>query len=31
MSSSNPSYPLYGRTVEEINIIGRAVGRWERL
>lgn len=31
ISSSNPSYPPYERTVDEINIIGRVVGRWERL
>ncbi len=31
ISSSNPSYPPYERTVEEVNIIGRVVGRWERL
>ncbi|MDD9929128.1 MAG: S24 family peptidase [Rhodospirillaceae bacterium] len=31
ISSSNPSYPPYERTVDEINIIGRIVGRWERL
>lgn len=31
ISSSNPSYPPYERTVEEVTIIGRVVGRWERL
>jgi hypothetical protein len=31
ISSSNPSYPLYERTVGEINIVGRVVGRCERL
>ncbi len=31
ISSSNPSYPPYERTVDEVNIIGRVVGRWERL
>ena len=31
ISSSNPSYPPYERTVDEINMFGRVVGRWERL
>lgn len=31
ISSSNTSYPPYERTVDEINIVGRIVGRWERL
>jgi hypothetical protein len=31
ISSSNPSYPPYERTVEEVTVIGRVVGRWERL
>ena len=31
ISSSNPSYPPYERTVDEVTIIGRVVGRWERL
>ncbi len=31
ISSSNPSYPPYGRTVDEVTVIGRVVGRWERL
>jgi phage repressor protein C with HTH and peptisase S24 domain len=31
ISSSNPSYPPYERTLDEINIVGRIVGRWERL
>lgn len=31
ISSSNPSYPPYERTVDEINIVGRVLGRWERL
>lgn len=31
ISSSNTSYPPYERTVDEINIVGRVVGRWERL
>jgi hypothetical protein len=31
ISSSNPSYPPYERTVDEITVIGRVVGRWERL
>jgi hypothetical protein len=31
ISSSNPSYPPYERTVDEVSIVGRVVGRWERL
>ena len=31
ISSSNPSYPPYERTVDEVTVIGRVVGRWERL
>ena len=31
ISSSNLSYPPYERTVDEVTVIGRVVGRWERL
>jgi transcriptional regulator with XRE-family HTH domain len=29
--SDNPSYAAYERTLDEVNIVGRIVGRWERL